>query len=176
MSPPVEGVPAPEAHPPGPRGPALSAGGLVEEALALAYRQLGRRDRTVAEIRWYLRRRSMDEDVIDAAVTELSEQGYLDDARFAQRFAEDRRTLDGWGSDRIARRLEDAGVPAEIVEATLGDREAGDELAAAVEVLRARLRTPPADDRGRERALGLLVRRGYELDVAYEAVRAFERG
>ena len=30
-------------------------------------------------------------------------------------------------------------------------------------------------DRERERALGLLVRKGYELELAYEAVRAFER-
>ena len=169
-------MPARTANPPGGPEPAISHGGLVEEALALAYRQLGRRDRTVAEIRWYLRRRSMGEDVIDAAVTELTEQGYLDDARFAQRFAEDRRNLDGWGGERIARRLEDAGVPAEIVEATLGDREPGDELSAAVDVLRGKLRTPPEDDRGRDRALGLLVRRGYELDLAYEAVRRFERG
>ena len=66
----------------------------LQEALELAYRQLGRRDRTVAELRWYLRRR---------------------------------------------------------------------------------LPGPPDDDRARERALGLLVRRGYELELAYEAVRAFER-
>ena len=32
----------------------------------------------------------------------------------------------------------------------------------------------PSDDRGRERALGLLVRKGYELELAYDAVRAFE--
>ena len=38
------------------------------------------------------------------------------------------------------------------------------------------MRTPPADERGRERALGLLVRRGYALELAYDAVRAFERG
>ena len=45
-------------------------------------------------------------------VAELREQGYLDDARFAQRFAEDRRTLDAWGAERIERRLRDAGVAA----------------------------------------------------------------
>jgi regulatory protein len=45
-----------------------------------------------------------------------------------------------------------------------------------VAILRRRLGTPPDDDRDRERALGLLVRRGYELELAYEAVREFERG
>jgi regulatory protein len=67
-------------------------------------------------------------------------------------------------------------VPPELVDATLADREPEDELDAAVEILRRRLPGPPSDDRSRERALGLLVRRGYELELAYEAVRAFERG
>ena len=34
---------------------------------------------------------------------------------------------------------------------------------------------PPDSDRERDRALGLLARRGYELELAYDAVRAFER-
>ena len=50
-----------------------------------------------------------------------------------------------------------------------------DELSGALEVLDRKLAAPPADDRERERALGLLVRRGYELDLAYDAIRAFER-
>ena len=33
-----------------------------------------------------------------------------------------------------------------------------------------------SSERERERALGLLVRRGYALELAYEAVRAAERG
>jgi regulatory protein len=145
------------------------------DALALAYRSLGRRDRTVSEVRSYLLNHGCEEAVADEAVAELREQGYLDDERYARRFAEDRRTLDGWGGERIARRLDDAGVPAPVIEATLADRDSDDELAAALGVLRGKLVVPPADDRARERALGLLVRRGYELELAYDAVRAFER-
>ena len=67
------------------------------------------------------------------------------------------------------------GVDRDLVEAALAARGADDELAAAVEVLRQKLRAAPDDDRGRERALGLLARRGYSLELAYDAVRAFER-
>jgi regulatory protein len=42
-----------------------------------------------------------------------------------------------------------------------------------VDLLRRRLRRPPATDRDRDRALGLLARRGYEVELAYDAVRAF---
>jgi regulatory protein len=66
-------------------------------------------------------------------------------------------------------------VAPDIVDGLLAERETEDELSAAVAILQRRLRVAPEDDRGRERALGLLVRRGYELDLAYEAVRAFER-
>ena len=63
--------------------------GDLTRALELAYRHLGRRDRTVAEVRAHLAGKDCDEDAIDAAVAELSESGYLDDARYAVRFAED---------------------------------------------------------------------------------------
>ena len=105
----------------------------------------------------------------------LTDQGYLDDARYAARFADDRRALDGWGSERIARRLEEAGIAPELIAAAVAGHDPEDEIEAAVSLLRRRLTAPPADDRARERALGLLVRRGYELEVAYDAVRAFER-
>jgi len=147
----------------------------LQAALELAYRQLGRRDRTVAELRWYLRRRELDAAAIEGAIAVLTDQGYLDDARYAARFADDRRALDGWGSERIARRLEEAGIAPELIAAAVAGHDPEDEIEAAVSLLRRRLTAPPADDRARERALGLLVRRGYELEVAYDAVRAFER-
>src|SRR5205814_820301 len=49
------------------------------------------------------------------------------------------------------------------------------ELGVAVELLRRRFPAPPETDRDRERALGLLVRRGYDLELAYDAVRALGR-
>jgi regulatory protein len=113
---------------------------------------------------------------IDAAIAELERMDYLDDARFARRFAEDRRRLDGWGTDRIERRLRALGVEPAVAAAALGGDDGHDELQAAVALLQRRFRQAPDSDRERERALGMLARRGYDLEVAYDAVRAFERG
>ena len=154
------------------RQPALAA---QARALDLAYRYLGRRDRTVAEMRRYLEGKRVDLAAIAAAIAQLRDQGYLDDARYAQRFAQDRRELDGWGSERIERRLLTAGVDPDLVESALAQRTSGDELAAAVALLRRRFPTPPSDDRERTRALGVLLRKGYEGELAHEAIRAFER-
>ncbi|MCA1689658.1 MAG: RecX family transcriptional regulator, partial [Actinobacteria bacterium] len=97
-------------------------------------------------------------------------RGYLDDAGYAVRFAEDRRHLDGWGSERIRRRLGELGVEPEAIEAAVGKRGVGEELEAALAVLDARLGGVAGDDRDRRRGLGLLVRRGYELELAERAV------
>ena len=147
----------------------------LQHALDLAYRHLGRRARTEAEVRAHLAGRLVEPETVEDAVVELQRAGYLDDAGYAQRFAEDRRALDGWGAERIARKLAEVGVAREHVDAALAEDATHDEHAAAVALLRRRLRTPPRDDRERERALGLLVRRGYALELAYEAVRELER-
>jgi regulatory protein len=147
----------------------------VEQALDLAYRHLAKRDRTEMEIRRHLAGRDVGEGTIAQAVAELERQGYLDDARYARRFAEDRRTLDSWGAERIEQRLLAVGIAPELVEAAVSERPAGGELDAAVELLRRRFSEPPADDRERNRALGLLVRRGYDLELAHDAIRALTR-
>jgi regulatory protein len=147
----------------------------LQHALDLAYTSLARRDRTIAEVRTQLEHKRVEPATIDAVVMELRELGYLDDGRYAQRFAEDRRTLDSWGPDRIERKLLALGVAPELIAGALASRDSEDELDAAVAVLRRRFTAPAEDAKGRERALGMLVRKGYDLELAYDAVRAFER-
>lgn len=148
----------------------------LHHALGLGYAHLNKRDRTVREVERHLEAKGVDDETAAAAVAELVEQRYLDDERYARLFAQDRRNLDGWGSERIERRLREVGVPTEVIAGVLGADGGHDELTAALAVLEQRLSAPPADERERTRALGLLVRRGYDLEVAYDAVRAFERG
>ena len=147
-------------------------GARLQRALDLAFRYLGRRERTVAEMRRHLEAKRCEPAAIDAAVAELEQQGYLDDAGYAQRFAEDRRELDGWGAERIARRLAAVGVGSEEIAAACEARDRDGELEAAVAILRRRFPVAPDTDRDRERALGMLVRRGYDLELAYDAVRS----
>ncbi len=150
--------------------------GGEERALELAFGHLSRRDRTEAEVRRYLAGKEVGEREAEAAIAEVLRMGYLDDARYACVFAEDRRNLDGWGAERIERKLLSFGVDREHIAAALGDRDGAGELDAAVQLLRRRFRDAvPASERERERALGMLVRKGYELELAYDAVRALGR-
>jgi regulatory protein len=146
-----------------------------ERAIQLAHRAVGHRDRTVAELRTCLERKRVEPGAIDDAVAQLTEAGLLDDARYAQAFADDKRYLDRWGSERIARELQRRGIAPDLIESVVSDRSRDAELESALVLLAQRAPTV-SDDRERDRAWRLLIRRGYEIELAYEAVRRHEHG
>lgn len=148
----------------------------LPDALELAYRYLGHRERTVAEVRARLERAELPSDEIDDAVAELIDLGYLDDARYARVFTEDKRNLDDWGTERIERALRERGVEGALIGAALAGTPGHGEEDRALTLLRRRFPQPSSDPRERERALGVLIRKGYESEVAYEVVRAWSAG
>lgn len=143
----------------------------LQQARELAWRALDRREHTVAEVRGLLERKRVDPEAAAAVLGELVEGGWLDDAAFARRFAEDRRNLDGWGSERIERRLRSLGVAGDDIDAAVGTRDQAGELEAAVELLGRRFPQPLTGPRDAQRALGVLVRKGYDLELAHDALR-----
>lgn len=152
----------------------------MPDVLGLAFAYLNRRERTVAEVRARLERAGCEAGEIEYALDELRALGQLDDARFARLFVQDRRELDGWGAERIARRLDRLGVERELIGEALADEPAA-ELQRAVALLDRRFSREPGDARDagdarvRERAFGLLIRKGYESDLAADAVRRWHR-
>jgi regulatory protein len=144
----------------------------LQHALDLAFGYLGRRDRTVLEMRRFLEGKRVEPSAIDAALAQLAGDGYLDDARFARRFAEDRRLLEEWGADRIERRLLTLGVPAQLVREAIDVRDRGSELDAARVLLERRFPALDDDPHERRRAYGVLVRKGYDQELAWDAIRA----
>ena len=57
------------------------------------------------------------------------------------------------------------------IAAALGDVDAEEELDAAVALLERRFPVAPETRRDRDRALGMLVRKGYDLELATDALR-----
>jgi regulatory protein len=146
-----------------------------ERAVGHAGKAGGGRERTVGEMRSCLERKRVEPRAIEEAIAELVEAGFLDDARYARRFAEDRRALERWGSLRIAQDLRRRGVEPELIEDALSGLERSAELGSAITLLEERFPAAPSDDRAMDKAWRLLVRRGYEPELAYEAVRAHGR-
>jgi len=151
-------------------------------ALELAYRYINRRERTVAEVRKHLINRQIEPGEAEAAIEQLLEDSVLDDERFARLFVQDKRSLEQWGTERIRRGLESRGIDRELAEEALAQAGPAPGLAGAnagdvptdrdraLDLLRRRFPAPPRERRERERALGVLLRKGYEYELALEAL------
>jgi regulatory protein len=136
----------------------------------VALAALRRKERSSAELARWLERRGYGSADVATAIARLTEAGELDDERFALRYAEDKRELSGWGGERIRQALLARGVESSLVEAVLASDSPGDELERASELLVRRAR-PLIEDADRQRALEYLARRGYDYEIAYQAVR-----
>jgi regulatory protein len=147
----------------------------LQHALELAYAYLNRRDRTVAEVLGHLQRHGIEEETRQVVIRTLSEQRFLDDHRYAHLFAQDKRELEQWGSERIRRGLGERGIAPELIEEALAAGSHETELDRALELLRRRFPAPPRDRRERDRALGVMLRKGYETEVALDALTAYAR-
>src|ERR671916_2867522 len=145
----------------------------LEHARAVAWRALNRRERTALELQGILAEKRVAPEEAAVVMAELLDGGFVDDAQYAHRFADDRRRLDAWGSERIARRLRELGVAPQHIAAAVGEQDRNDELEAAVALLRRRVPVVPATPRERDRALGILVRKGYGLELAHDALRRY---
>jgi regulatory protein len=147
---------------------------VAADAFDRALEALSYRERTTGELVEWLAARGYAEGDIERAIDRLIETGSVDDERFAQRFAEDKRELRGWGPDRIREALAGRGLDRSLIEAAVGGDGHATQLDRAIDLLERR-GDPPVDDRSRARALAFLARRGYEAELAYEAVRGAER-
>ena len=158
------------------RSPAAARRGDALRARAeLAYRALNRRDRTEVEMRRQLerarRRRRGDRG---GARASCASRATSTTRAYARRFAEDRRaSTPGARSASSAAAAPPASRPSTSRRAV--DPGRARELEAAVDAAAPPLPRPAGDDRGRNRALGVLVRRGYDLELAHDALRRHER-
>lgn len=146
-----------------------------QQPLELAYGYLNRCDRTVAEVRRHLRSKGVEADATERSIEVLREQGYLDDARYVRLFARDKRELEHWGRERVAATLVRRGIERELIDEVLSEEPPQEEFARALSLLRRRFPSPPVDRRERDRALGVLLRKGYDHELAVEVLNAHTR-
>jgi len=147
---------------------------MAEGVWELAVGAIARKERTVAELRDWLAGRDVEQAEIEAALARLIEIGELDDERYAERYAEDKRSLRGWGPDRIREALIGRGIERSVAEAAAGGEGPADQAERAAALLRDR-GVDLGRDEGRRKALAYLARRGYDSEIAYQAVRLAER-
>jgi len=117
-----------------------------------AVQALGRRMRTVAELKRLLRQRNVEGDrdaAIEAVVTKLKDQRYLNDTQFASTYSTLRKDNNKFGRQRVITDLKIKGVHGDIIEKTISATYEGvDEEALARDYLRRkRIKQPAAANR-----------------------------
>jgi regulatory protein len=122
-----------------------------------AVQALGRRMRTVAELKRLLRQKRVvvgkdgePDKVIDAVVARLKEQRYLNDTQYATLYSSSRKEGDKFGQRRVETDLMGKGVHKDVIAKTVGETYAGvDEEELARDYLRRkRMAEPSAPKRG----------------------------
>lgn len=141
---------------------------LMEEAALYEYAvgALGRRMRSVAELKRLLRRR-VENDELGAALVELviarlKDQRYLNDASYAASYISYRKENEKFGRRRVVTELKLRGVHPEVIEKAVGGAYDGEnEEALARQYLRRKRLQKPADQKHAAKIFRALMRAGF---------------
>jgi regulatory protein len=164
----------PFGRPKKPRAP-LNAAGLYNYAVMA----LGRQMRTEVELKRLMKQRAEPGEIgdahIEAVLQKLCEQGYLNDAAFAETYARLRREYEKLGERRVRQNLKQKGVAPELIDETL---EAGyaqiNEETQAREFLEKKRMKKPANEKESARLMRRLVTAGFSVGVIYKILRQWD--
>ena len=149
-----------------------------ERAYLYALRILTARDYTVARLNEKLRGRGFANTDVEAAIGRIESEGWVDDRRFAERFAESALASGRYYGPRLRQEMRRRGLPLELVSEVLGrvlvERDEVEEVRAIIDRRFSGFSFSTAGDREKRRAVGFLQRRGFSLSAIMHALRATE--
>jgi regulatory protein len=139
---------------------------------------LGRKMRSVAELKRLLRQRVTGDDgerLVEAVVARLKEQRYLNDTQFATAYSSYRRENEKFGKFRVITDLKAKGVHGDVIEKAVTEAYAGsnEERLARAFLARKRLRRPQ-NEREAARIFRALLRAGFGTRVSLKILRQWD--
>jgi regulatory protein len=140
---------------------------------------LGRRMRTVAELKRLMRSRVEEGDAgetkIDRVVARLKEQRYLNDTNFAADYTRLRQENNRFGKRRVQQDLIQKGVHANVIAKTLDAayENVNEEELARQHLTRKRVRKP-ANEKETARVMRMLVRVGFSTGVIFKILKQWD--
>lgn len=149
----------------------------TEDALyEYAVRALGRRMRTVAELKRLMRPRVPEGEIgtllVEMVILRLKDQKYLNDSSYASAYASFRRDTEKFGRRRIITDLKVKGVHAEVIEKAVGEAYSSvDEPALARAFLKRKRLKKPANNREAARIFRALLRAGFGQGTAIKVLK-----
>ncbi len=107
-------------------------------------------------------------DSLNALLDDLTERGWLSDARAATQLLHAKRSR--FGMQRITHELRQKGIAEELISAALPALKES-ELDAAREVWQRKFGTLPQDDREKAKQIRFMQSRGFGFDVIFQVLR-----
>ena len=151
-----------------------------EELYAYALGALGRRMRTVAELKRLLRPR-VDADteygqtLLELVIRRLKDHGYLNDARYAAAYSSFRRDNEKYGRRRVISDLKSKGVHAQIIDQAVDSVfDDVNEERQAREYLRRKRITKPKDQKQAARVFRQLIRAGFGAKTIFSILKKWD--
>jgi regulatory protein len=135
--------------------------------------------RTEAELRRLMQRRvepgERGESVIAAVLARLKENGYLNDAAFAETYARLRQENQKLGARRVRQDLRQKGVRADLIAQTVdaGYAQTSEETVARQHLERKRI-SKPQNEKETARVMRRLVAAGFSTGVIYKILRQWD--
>lgn len=135
--------------------------------------QLTGRARTRSELADKLRQRNVPEDIARRLLDRFEEVGLINDEAFAQDWIAQRQSGRGLARRALALELKRKGLDDDVARTALDDIDPEDELEAAREQVRRKLRSVRGlePEKATRRLVGMLARKGHSAGTAYRVVR-----
>ena len=144
-----------------------------------AVRSLGRRMRTVAELKRLMRQRVPKDEIgallVDMVILRLKEQKYLNDTQYATAYSSFRRDNEKFGRRRVITDLKVKGVHQDVIEKVVDEAYAAvnEEDLARAYLKRKRLKKP-ANEKEAARIFRGLMRAGFGVGVAFKVLKTWD--
>ncbi|MEI7817154.1 MAG: regulatory protein RecX [Desulfuromonadales bacterium] len=151
---------------------------VPDQAYPYALRLLTGRDYTVSRIKEKLAKRGVPEQDAEEVILRLQREGWLDDTRYAGRFAESALSSGRFYGARLRLEMRRRGFTPDVVNETLtpllAESDEFSEVRSAAERRYPGFSYSTASDRDKRRLIGFLQRRGYGFSAIMQALRAEE--
>jgi regulatory protein len=151
-----------------------------EELYEYAVGALGRRARSVAELKRLLRNRveagtEIGQTLVELVIVRLKDHGYLNDAKYAAAYSSYRRDNEKFGRRRVETDLKIKGVHGDVIEKAVASAyDAVNEEKLAREYLRRKRLQKPKDQKQAARIFRQLVRAGFAFKTVFAILKKWD--
>ncbi len=141
---------------------------------------LGRRMRTVAELKRLLRPRveaetEVGQTLVELVIRRLKDQGYLNDAKYAVTFSSLRRDNEKFGRRRVITDLKTKGVHGDVIDKAVASAyDEVNEEKQAREYLRRKRLTKPSNQKETARIFRNLMRAGFGAKTIFSILKKWD--